>query len=361
MTGESTFVVDLKITTWINEATAVRRVVSNRWTSIREINDCFWARLIISGITRFRSDAMRMPDGTVLSPDQFLQSATPPVPNGFQRREIRAEVSSDGLQLTWAVVDSQCALMPVNRKIARIRGYYQDSYDPISAANALSMGTAGAEIGTMVGGLIGGVVGAIVGGVTGMFPKQTLTVSIRVDGHPDATPTDLAEALALCVGGLRLGGKSLFKSISSAFIHTNSLTQSLDDDSRWAQIFIQFNGSSATSGALALFGLAPGATRRYLFTDDNGNPLPPDQTGLGDPSKPNGMVALVPDNTNPANRAAKSGTPPSPQDWSRNDWYTAFMRAADVKTTEQPATSITSVAEQRTGVGVGDSKLLKDI
>jgi hypothetical protein len=98
-----------------------------------------------------------------------------------------------------------------------------------------------------------------------------------------------------------------------------------------------------------------------LFTDDNGNPLPPDQTGLGDPSKPNGMVALVPDNTNPANRAAKSGTPPSPQDWSRNDWYTAFMRAADVKTTEQPATSITSVAEQRTGVGVGDSKLLKDI
>jgi hypothetical protein len=370
MQGEVTMIVDLKFTTWINESNTVHRMISNRWTQIEELDDKFWSRKITTGKAYFRADALRVPAPgggyTLLSADQFRESALPPVPNGFQRRATRVENQSDGVSIIYQVVDEQCALMPVNRKIARIRGYYQDSYMPGNIAGIKTAIESGFEIGALliesgpVG--IGAGLAVTAAGLVGALPHKTITVYLHVDGRPDATQTDLVGALSRAASGLNVGGSSLGQVLATALLFTDSLTQSLDDDGIWAEMLIQFSAPVVASAALGLLGLAPATSRQALFTNPaNGNALPPDQTGIGqfDSTKPNaGMVAVVPNQAGSPRGAAGSGTPPSDTDPTRGVWNTEFLRAPDLKGSEDPAKQITNTNAARTNTPPGDVKQL---
>lgn len=388
MQGEVTMVVDIKFVTWINESSSVRRTVSNRWSQIEELDPCFWSRRITSGVAYFRADALRVggvAGTTLLSPDQFREDALPPVPRGFQRRAIRCEVGSDGLSLSYQVVDEQCALLIVNRKIARIHGYYGDSYTPgnmLAGARAAISSVSGlaaflrasGEAGTRVTSSIGahaaregqggiGTIGLIAADLVlaglepGVFPFNVVTLHLRVDGRPDATREDLVNALSRMAALTPFRGRTFATVLQNSFILANDLRISLDDDALWAEYTLQFRDVLPAASGMGIIGQAPRASIGPLFATvvDPSRVPAPDLNGLGDPVNPNGMVAVVPNQL--GIKASGSGTPPS-IDPTRNEIVTAFLRAPDFKGTEDPAKTITNTIMQRTNVPPGDSKQL---
>lgn len=266
--GEKTAIVSFSIKTYINETPNARACIANRWAMSTDYDDCFFATRTTQGEATFRSDLLA-DQFDPIQPDDFRISVVPRPPWGFKRIRSQFTQSSDGLSLQYTVVDQQQPTQITDPVIAKIEGYFDDTYAPSGASLTGAVGSAfqGAELGAAGGpwGAAAGAIGGAVVGGFGLIPKRTVTIDITVYGRPIARRADLMLAMSRIVAAFGFDApagadartaSTLVFAIRNAFIQTSKV--SFDLYERKARMVLIAEMSGATNTGLTLLGFSQG-------------------------------------------------------------------------------------------------------
>lgn len=108
MSGSKTWFINFRIETCVSECDLPDQadpLLSNRYEIAHSVDAQHLTTLTYSGVALFRSDALQF--SATGNADHFRDRCLPPVPLGFQRKNIEIRVSSVGNSLMWYVVDHE--------------------------------------------------------------------------------------------------------------------------------------------------------------------------------------------------------------------------------------------------------------
>lgn len=208
--GAKTFQVDFSVETYINEASLYVAtpsvLLSHRWKMSHHINpDAFLTRIII-GHAVFRSDRLITLGA---KPDDYRAFCFHPIPVGFQRVGIDAEVDEDNLAFDYTITDRQRALCIKQAGITRIEGHYTQRQTSVgfeaaawqAGGSLLNIGSSAlqgiglgdkAKIGD-VAGFVNSASGEVAKGL-GNVPRRFHEMSITCWGSKGQTPSSMCLA-----------------------------------------------------------------------------------------------------------------------------------------------------------------------
>lgn len=143
--GVMHFVVHCRFTAHVVEYAAAQRtsdqILSNRWVSAENIDELTYPIRYIAGEAIIRTDLMRRAN---INADDLRNQLFFPVPQNYQRENVKVELSSEGSRLRYSFTDvGKCynlgATSPV-RKIEAYQTHYATSLGSASIANAIGRG-----------------------------------------------------------------------------------------------------------------------------------------------------------------------------------------------------------------------------
>jgi hypothetical protein len=223
--GERTAFVDFTIETWVNETSSMRPILSHRWNMMHEIDEDFYTTRTISGEAVFRTDWLAantaMDDRSPVSPDDFREYLCHPIPQNFQRKRVRTELSSDNTRLKYTLVDVE---QPANIKIRTITsvkgscaiaaGRREATWTAAGAAGAAS---AADWLNRQIpwGFEPPPIAPAVVNIVT--FPKVKFLIHLTIRGSRDATKQDLTAAMDKALMNYKFRGTSFLDLTAGSF------------------------------------------------------------------------------------------------------------------------------------------------
>lgn len=116
--GTKTFVGTFTIETWLADDTVRREgaqspLISHRWEVENDLDEGYFCRRIISGRAIFRADFLyeltAFGDYRQVErrPSDYMAYLAPPVPIDYKREPITTRVSSDGLSVSYTIVDQE--------------------------------------------------------------------------------------------------------------------------------------------------------------------------------------------------------------------------------------------------------------
>ncbi len=197
VSGTKSFQVDYAIETYVNEALLYRNpnsvILSHRWKRSEDIDQDMYSTITTEGAAVFRTDRLAF---LGRSADDFRIALFHPVAPGFARRAWRIEVTEDGSQLRYVLMDKKMHLRVAAPGVTRIEAF----------ATAEIVGTKPmAQIAAAMGGLSKGVnVGSAMSMIGSFIPMLNIQITVRVWGN-DRTERKQLEAVAIKFIQTRLG------------------------------------------------------------------------------------------------------------------------------------------------------------
>lgn len=327
--GVSMFVIHCRFETWDVEydesqphsTKAPNVVLANRWTSVEDIDELCYPTRYISGEAILRTDFMQQrnierreagssnfnaADITTLRRYFFF-----PVPNNYQRQNVRVELSTDGSRLKWSFEDvGRCYNLGGNSPIRKIEAYRNACAEMHGLAKGLG------EIGWGIVGTVentftfGGAHNpSIIHAVRGTLPKYYINARVDLWGDRDVEQGLLFSlALGCCMNQLGMNTPAFLtgtsRIISSQYLHEKfarvELTVSWGED---ANIGIGILGPAGllntTFGLMSLIGaVCPASDKTINATNiGHGRPIILNQTGVFTDNPTIGLLNL--NNGNP--------------------------------------------------------------
>jgi len=131
------------IETWVNECSAAKFLLSNRWEVTQNVDsEHYLTTRTVKGKAVFRSDTLALlalaspavfPSGAV--PDDFRRALFIPEPAGFQRKDISVTQSQDGTTVDYQFTDEeQTYLLGSQSVVTKIEGTFTQGFRGIGAS-----------------------------------------------------------------------------------------------------------------------------------------------------------------------------------------------------------------------------------
>lgn len=286
--GQKSVIVDYTVMTDINECGLTTNgsipsaLLSHRWTMSERIDQDFFSTRTINGHAIFRSDRMQ---AIGADPDDYRAYLAHYVPPNFKRDDISIEVSEDGQELHYVLVDREKAfnldpsLLALN--VTRIEGTYTKGFTKQSAFDAKVALVR--PIPTTIGGWVGtffdpiGTIRDYYITAENTVPRIIQSLHVRVYGNRFAVRGDLAN-VATAV---------LLAKISPLEIALGSCTAMLTEDllGEFVELSVNIQSGPESQVAFQAQGLAPlfhigTETINGITTiEETPQPFPPSDSG----------------------------------------------------------------------------------
>ena len=271
-------------------------VVSNRWVSSEDIDELGYPTRRTAGEAVLRSDFMRQrnqtqmaqPGNNNFNADSFRSQFFFPVPDNYQRQNVKVEISSDGTKLRYSFEDvARCynlgGTSPI-RKIEAYKNFYVKAGMPGRPLAQWMSGQARALVADVT---------PLIGFQLDNLPKYNKNIRVDLWGNRNASRGQLTTiALGVCfeeIGAIAQGIISIGfweitirQSLHEKFVSVE-ITTSWSDDLNYISgnrniPLIELIGGisrpglaalalSATSSDESLKSLVPGAAQRFLVLD----------------------------------------------------------------------------------------------
>lgn len=137
--GQKTLIGMFAVETWLTDEAAdadeQSALIANRWEQENGLDQDFFCVRTISGRAIFRGNFLY--EKTALGdfrqvqrkPSDYLSHVAPPVPLGYKRESVRTRLSSDGLTLTYTIVDRELPTVPPARwGVSRIEAVWRSGH-----------------------------------------------------------------------------------------------------------------------------------------------------------------------------------------------------------------------------------------
>ena len=149
VTGTHTWMIHMRITTWINECPTTPLLLSHRWRMAADYDQDHYATRTVTGEAVF--NPVRLAE-LARTCDDFRNLLRHPVPTHFQRTGIEVVQGEDGVTVNYSFVDTE---RPMNMQ------FTNGGITNITVQRSLSYsGPDG--IGTVLGNVLGGAIGAAI-------------------------------------------------------------------------------------------------------------------------------------------------------------------------------------------------------
>ncbi len=195
----------------------VSPILAHRWTMSETIDDLYLTTRTIQGWAIFRADVLLNPGDArfPLSPDDFRTRLFHSVRQNYKRTSIDVEVSEDGLECRYTIVDEEQVLnISPNSGIAKVECEFSRAYDwalnlpGLSSLSGLSLDPV-KDISTLVN--------FFLRTAEGLLPIRAEGVVIRLWGVRDTTQTQLASAALNVLNTIYPGsGTGVFPTVNSS-------------------------------------------------------------------------------------------------------------------------------------------------
>jgi hypothetical protein len=233
ITGDKSAIIFYVIETYLNYC--ANYVLSNRW-SVQTVTDYVGGMTtrIINGRAKFRLDLL---NDDKVDADSFRKNLILPAGTNMVRKQVHIQVTADGSELSYRVVDQEVKLNLGKTKITRIEGNATVGVDsPIKDVQALvnkAVGFGAGAIGALQAAFNGRIGDAFVGAgrllvntVVGLLPTVRANCIVRVFGQKKA-PLNLLADRARQIAFDRFAPLALGKTL---FIVSCYLTQDLGNE-----------------------------------------------------------------------------------------------------------------------------------
>ncbi len=196
ISGGKSFIVDLSIETFVNEAGIYQAtpsvLLSHRWEPSEDLDQDYFGTRTIRGTAHFRLDRLNFLGAVA---DEFRSYLVHPLPfAGWKRVAAHFQVSDDGSRVDYALVDKELAMSIIPPGVTRI-----EAFQTVDANSGDAFGAAAGQVGNVFDVIAGALRGPLgwgdvanalknVGVNVGkniLLPKTTTIIAARVWGRSD--------------------------------------------------------------------------------------------------------------------------------------------------------------------------------